>query len=174
MELEGISDKVSGTWSLWRVSLQSESGAEHRFLALFLTDEGRVLLPTARAVWDRLVSVDADAAKLDLKRVSGASALEVYEQLRLQAETQGQRIFDAMESAHRARLDRERTKGEHAFAARRKVIDRLGLSAVRAFRLRQLEEDRRAWDDELFRRSRALPDLTALLVVRIEREGGLS
>ena len=79
-----------------------------------------------------------------------------------------------MVTAHRGRLDRERAKGELAFAARRRVIDRLGLTAVRAFRLRQLDDDRLAWEQRLAARERALPDLTALVVLRIEREGALS
>ncbi len=174
IELDGISDKVSGTWSLWRVSLQTDEVAEHRYMPLFINDDGRVLLPTARAAWDRLIAADIDGARLDVHRTTGEAAAELFRHVRDHAETQGQRLFETMVAAHRGRLDRERTKGELAFAARRRMIDRLGLSAVRSFRLRQLDEDRAAWEQRLTARERALPDLTALVVLRIEREGTLS
>lgn len=173
IELDGISDKVAGTWSLWRVSLQTDEVAEHRYMPLFVTDDGRVLLPTARAAWDRLIAADIEAVKLDVQRISGEPAAELFHRVRHHAEVHGQRLFDAMVAAHRGRLDRERTKGELAFAARRRMIDRLGLSTVRAFRLRQLDDDRQVWEQRLAARERALPDLTALLLVRIEREGTL-
>src|SRR5262249_20336586 len=52
-----ISDKVGGIWSLWRISLQTESSREQRCMAIFLTEDGRSFLPTARAVWDRLIEL---------------------------------------------------------------------------------------------------------------------
>src|SRR5690606_33671858 len=108
IELDGISDKVSGTWSLWRVSLQTDEVAEHRYMPLFLNDDGRVLLPTARAAWDRLIAADIDGARLDVHRTTGEAAAELFRRLRDHAETHGQRLFEAMVAAHRGRLDRER------------------------------------------------------------------
>jgi hypothetical protein len=107
-------------------------------------------------------------------RTNGEAAADLFQRVRDHAETHGQRLFETMVASHRGRLERERTKGELAFAARRRVIDRLGLSAVRSFRLRQLDEDRAAWEQRLTARERTLPDLTALVVVRIEREGTLA
>ncbi len=173
LTLDGISDKVAGTWSLWRVSLQTDERAEHRYLPLFVTDDERVLLPTARVAWDRLIAADMEAARIDAQHTVGSPAEALFHRIRHHAEVHGQRLFEAMVAGHRGRLDRERTKGDLAFGARRRVIDRLGLSTVRGFRLRQLEEERREWEQRLSARAQVLPDLTALLLVRIERAGGL-
>lgn len=58
IDLPGISEKVGGVWSLWRVTLQTSEGKTQRILPVFVSDEGRILAPTARAVWDRLLERD--------------------------------------------------------------------------------------------------------------------
>jgi len=172
LELPAISDKVSGTWSLWRVSLYTDRGAQHRFMPLFITDDNLPLVPTARAVWDRLIAADLDALVVKPQQITGDAACECYRRQRNLAEEQGRGIFEALETAHGAKLERERTRGEHAFAARGRVIERLGLPTVRSFRLRKLAEDRRAWEEDLAQRECALPELAALIILRIERFGG--
>ena len=54
-----VSDKTTGVWSLWRISLHTAGGREQRFLALFVSDDGRVFGPTARTIWDRLIDLPA-------------------------------------------------------------------------------------------------------------------
>ncbi len=174
MELPGISDKVAGTWSLWRVSIQSNDGAEHRYMPLFVTDDHRVLGPTARAVWDRLIAADLDETPVRVGVAVGGDAVALFERVRAEAERHGQTVFDTLLGAHRERLARERTRGEQGFAARRRIIDRLGLSTVRTFRLRQLEEERRAWEARQAARADTLPDLAAVIVVRIGASGEIA
>ena len=174
MELPGISDKVAGTWSLWQVSIQSQDGADHRYMPLFVTDDHRVLGPTARAVWDRLIAADLDELPIRAGGTGGAEAAALFERVRAEAERHGQPLFDTMLATHRERLARERTRGEQGFTARRRIIDRLGLSTVRTYRLRQLEEERRAWEARQAARAEALPDLAAVMVVRIGPNGELA
>ncbi|MBT3290786.1 MAG: hypothetical protein HN380_25805 [Victivallales bacterium] len=57
--LDGVSDKVSGTWSLWRIALRTAENRSQRVMALFVSDEGRAMAPTARVVWDRLIGLGA-------------------------------------------------------------------------------------------------------------------
>ena len=54
------------------------------------------------------------------------------------------------------------------FAARRRVIERIGLPQVRARRLAQLVTEEAAWDAELSAREHALPELAALTVIRVD------
>ena len=173
VELPGISARVSGTWSLWRISLRSPDGAHHRFLPMFLSDDGRALQPTARAVWDAVIASNTSELRMDVQAVSGQAAEALFAQLQDMAEQSGKRIFEELRAVHTARLKRERTRGEHAFAARQRVIERVGLPNVRAFRVRQMAEDRAIWETKLAERERALPDLTALIVLRVEAEGAI-
>jgi hypothetical protein len=62
---------------------------------------------------------------------------------------------------------RDRKKAAHAFSSRRRAIERLGLPQVRAHRLRILGDEEQAWARELALRETALPDLAAVLMVRV-------
>src|SRR5260221_2786705 len=70
-----VSDKTSGTWSLWRISLHTIGGREQRFHALFLTEDGRVFEPTARTIWDRLIDLP-NGLNQGNGEVSGALAVD--------------------------------------------------------------------------------------------------
>jgi hypothetical protein len=165
-----ISNKVSGYWSLWQISLQTVSDRETRCLAVFLTLDGRSFLPTARAIWDRLIELPKGLS-LEQEWLRGDTAVSAYEASRNAADKQGSTIFHELCSGHRQSVARERRKGLQAFAARRRAIERLGLPQVRARRLGQLDEEERAWKGELSAREAALPDLAAILLVHIVRAG---
>ena len=168
--IPGVSEKVSGIWSLWRVSLQVGDGHRQRFLAVFLASDGRVLAPTARTVWDRLVEL-GDDIKATPALLSGAGAAEAYRATRRAAEEQGAPLFDELVTNQREALERERKKGAYAFATRRRAIERIGLPEVRAWRLRQLAAEEREWKLEMDARDTVLPELTCVAMTSVEERG---
>jgi len=93
---------------------------------------------------------------------------QAFERLREAAEQQGKTIYDEQVAAHRDRLAREREKAEYAFAARRRVIERIGLPQVRNHRLSLLEQEEERFREQLERRAQILPEMTPLLLVRVE------
>lgn len=77
-------------------------------------------------------------------------------------------LYDQLRQSHEERLRREREKGEVSFGARRRAIARLGLASVRAHRLAQLETEERAWQERLERETAVSPELSPILLVRVE------
>ena len=167
--LPGISDKVGGLWSLWRVTLQTSEGQTQRILPIFVSDEGRVLNPTARAVWDRLLEQDHSQLEVVAPSEDEASCA-AYEACRSAAELQGRDVFRELSAKHAERIGRERRKGTRAFEARRRAIDRIGLTQVKQYRVSQLEKERQAWDERMRQLDTALPELTAVVLVRVLRQ----
>jgi hypothetical protein len=165
-----VSDKTAGVWSLWRISLHTAGGREQRFLALFVSEDGRVFGPTARTIWDRLIDLPVGVSQ-GTDDLSGAPALQAFNASRSAAESQGAAVFDELLAAHQLSIVRERKKGGHAFASRRRAIERLGLPQVRSYRLRILTDEEQAWSRELTAREMALPDLAAVLMVRVAPMG---
>jgi hypothetical protein len=165
-----VSNKISGLWSLWRISLHTTGGREQRFLALFLAEDGRVFGPAARTIWERLIDLP-DGLSQAGEEISGSAAVDAFYSCRKAIEAQGAPIFEELAAAHQMNIMRERKKGAHAFASRRRAIERLGLPQVRAHRLRTLEEDNQAWNRELTTREAALPDLAAVLMARVSPMG---
>jgi len=165
-----VSDKTTGVWSLWRISLHTAGGREQRFLALFVSDDGRVFGPTARTIWDRFIDLPAGLSQAT-DDLFGEFASRAYETSRAAAEAQGAAVFEELLGDHKLTIVRERKKGGHAFASRRRAIERLGLPQVRSYRLRILADEEQAWNRELVARETALPDLAAVLMVRIAPMG---
>ena len=104
--VDGVSDKVSGWWSLWRITLQSEDERERRLLPLFVDDNSRTLAPTARTVWDALIDGR-------FERRDGATTDDpaVLERLRGVASERGEQLFRELATRHEERIARERKKG---------------------------------------------------------------
>ena len=166
-----VSDKTSGFWSLWRISLHTVRGREQRFLAIFLAEDGRVFGPTARTIWERLINIP-NGLNESGEEFSGPAAIDAFDASRKAAEAQGAAVFEEMAAAHQMGIMRERKKGAHAFSSRRRAIERLGLPQVRAHRIRILEDEEQVWSQELALREAALPDLAAVLMVRVAPTGG--
>jgi hypothetical protein len=166
IQVPDVSDKTSGFWSLWRISLHTAGGREQRFLALFLAEDGRVFGPAARTIWERLIDLPNGLSQAG-EEISGSTAVDAFDASRKAAEAQGAAVFDELAAAHQMSIMRERKKGTHAFSSRRRAIERLGLPQVRAHRLRILGDEEQAWTRELAAREAALPDLAAVLMVRV-------
>ena len=55
-----------------------------------------------------------------------------------------------------------------SLGARRRAIERIGLPAVRAHRMAQIEEEQRAWRDRLQSQARVTPEMAPLIIVHLE------
>lgn len=174
VRIPGVSDKVGGYWSLWRVGLSSVEGREQRVLPIFVTAEGQPLLPTARVVWDRLIELAEGVQLLPADATSDAAVRQAFEASRIAAEQQGKASFQELLHGHRERLAMASRKMQVGFAARRRMIEKLGLPQVREHRLMQLAEEESAWQRELAGREHSLPELSPLLLIAVVRSGAAS
>ena len=132
-------------------------------MALFLHADGRLLLPTARHIWDQILSHETEV----VGHIQGAEAHHAFARLREAAETQGQSIYDELVLAHRDYCACAREKGEYAFAAQQRAVERIGLPAVRHYRLAQLAHEEQAWREQLSCMAEVQPELIPLLIVQV-------
>lgn len=163
MQFADVPSEITGWWALFRVTGRATDWTEHRLLPLFLHDDGRVLPPTARRLWDRLLEEHHE----DISLVEGKAAEEAHTAVMQAAEEHGKIVYDALLHDHRDRLERERAKGLTAFQSRRRAINRIGVPAVRTHRLAELEVEERAWREKLGQRAEIMPELTPILIVRV-------
>jgi superfamily II DNA/RNA helicase len=68
----------------------------------------------------------------------------------------------------RAHIARERQKANHAFAVRRRMIERIGLPEVPNYRLNLLAQEENVFHEQLDRKIRAFPEMMPLLILRVE------
>jgi SNF2 family DNA or RNA helicase len=171
--LSGLPANISGLWGLFEIRLQAgmhqKTGLlripmlRRGYVAVFLSEEGKLFLPTARHIWDALQTVEAEVqATLDQDE-----SVAAHERLQIAAEQAGQELFDALQQAHLASVAREEERGIISFAARRKAIERVGLPDVRQFRLSRCDADESEWRHELQSARQIVPEIRPLLMLRI-------
>jgi SNF2 family DNA or RNA helicase len=160
----GLAPEIMGFWSLWRISISTADWNRHRIMPLFLADDGRVFAPTARHIWDQLLVTKPTI----LTSLGIEISYQAFERLQEVAEQQGKTIYDELVQAHQERLAREREKGEYAFAARRRAIQRIGLPQVRNYRLNLLAQEEQNFQEQMEHRAQAYPEMVPLLVIRVE------
>ncbi len=161
--LPGLPPEVQGFWSLWQISILAADWRKQRILPLFLHDNGRVLQPTARYIWDKLLT---DAIDLH-HQIAGQEARQIYERVWLSAKMQGKASYEELAQLHQSYLQREREKAVLLFAARRRAVSRVGLTSVKAHRLALIDQEERHWRAQLDKRAQINPDMYPLLIIRV-------
>lgn len=168
IRVTGLPDSVNGIWSLWEIGLAAPGANRKRFLPVFINDDGRPFVPTAKRVWDLLltetVSVQSVADAEDSARWFEASFAV--------AGAQGEALFAVLADEHRVRIKEERDRATYAFDARNQAIGRIGLPAVRQFRRRRLQSEHEARLAALDDMKSSVPELNAVAMVRIDATAG--
>lgn len=163
IRVTGLPDSVRGIWSLWEISLAAEGLSRKRFLPVFINEEGRPFVPTAKRVWDLLLT-----ETVDVHAVTGSEeSVKWFEASHVAASTQGERIFTELLTEHRARLKEERERALYAFEVRGQAIGRIGLPAVREHRRKRLQQEHDARMAALDEMEASVPDLNAVMMVRV-------
>ncbi|TBN37285.1 helicase [Paracoccus subflavus] len=165
--ITGLPASVRGVWSLWEISLSADDFSRRRFLSVFVNDEGRTFLPTAKRVWDLLLTERVET----VGAVTADDASYCFDRSRNAALAQGERIFADLVEEHRARIEEERERAKYAYDARHQAIGRVGLQTVRDYRRKRLRADHDARMARLDAAEAYTPDLNAVLILRVGEPG---
>lgn len=162
VRITGLPDSVRGVWSLWEISLSADDFSRRRFLSVFVNDEGRTFLPTAKRIWDLLLTEQVEP----VGSISAEDA-DWFARSRGAALAQGERMFTDLVEEHRTRIQEERERAKYAYDARHQAIGRVGLQTVRDFRRKRLQADHDARMTQLDAADAYIPDLNAVLMLRV-------
>ena len=135
-------------------------------LPLFLHQDGRLLDPTARWLWDHLLRPMTVISVGEPLR--GAEAMDAMLHLTAAAEQRGGPVYAELVARLSGQLSTERARGSEAYAARRAALERIGLANVRRARLAELAAEARQWRDELAAREQVQPALRPLVLLAVE------
>jgi SNF2 family DNA or RNA helicase len=162
VRISGLPETVTGVWSLWEISLSADTFSRKRFLPIFVNDAGRAFLPTARRIWDLLLTERMEL----VEALAPADSLN-WDQSLAAATVQGEQHIRELIELHRTRLQEARERARYAFEARDQAIRRIGLPAVRAYRRRRLEQEHRERMATLDAAETSLPGLNAIMMLRV-------
>ena len=155
---------VRGYWSLWQISLGTPEVGRYRIMPLFLNEDGRTLGPTARFVWDQIMAGQADVPR----HIDDDGVQDAFSRTQEAARERGRSLYRELARTHREALAKERRGGEQAFEARKRKIERVGLSEVRNHRMARLRREASSWRRELAERADAAPGLVPLVLAFVE------
>jgi len=167
VRIPGVASEIQGYWSIWRISISTMECNRIRILPIFLAKDGRILVPTARHIWDQLLGSDSQVLSFMNLESSG----NIYDRLQQAAEDHGSTIYQSLLHEHRSGLAREKEKTAYAFSARHRSIERIGLPQVRDHRLSLLAQEEREMAEQFRRKSEVLPEMIPLLLIRVEGSG---
>jgi hypothetical protein len=162
-KIAGLPDNLQGVWSLWEISLSAVGFSRRRFLPVFSTDEGRNYVPTAKRIWDLLLTEKVEV----LGATPGEHSEGWFDVSMDAAKTQGERVLAALVEEQKTQLREERDRAQYAYDARFQAIGRIGLPQVREHRRKRLKAEHDARMAALDDAEATVPDLNAVLMVRI-------
>jgi len=168
VEVGGLPDTVRGVWSLWQIGLSAEDFGRRRFLAVFVSDEGRMFMPTARRIWDLLVTERIRLVGLSSEKVPG----RWFHDAKRAAVSNGEQVFAELAEEHAARIREERDRARHAYEVRYQAIGRIGLPSVREYRRRRLRAEHETRMARLDAAEIRVPDLHSVLMLRVGGPAG--
>jgi superfamily II DNA or RNA helicase len=167
---------ITGLWGLFEIRLQAGIHLKNislripmvrrGYISVFLSEEGKLFLPTARYIWDTLQTAEPQV----LNALDSDSSFENYERLLDAAEKAGQELFDTLQQEHVSSLNREEDRAMVAFSSKRKAIEKVGLPEVRQYRLSQYDIEEAEWRKELHSARQIVPEIRPLLMMRIVKE----
>lgn len=163
VKIAGLPEAVQGVWSLWEISLCAAELSRKRFLPVFATDDGRTFVPTAKRIWDLLLTEAVEISGT----VNTEQAVQWFEDSMTAARIQGERIFSELLGEHRSQLKDERERAKYAYEARYQAIGRIGLPAVREHRRKRLDAEHQVRMAALDDAETSVPDLNAVMMLRV-------
>ncbi len=173
VQIEELPHNISGYWGLYEIGLKTNlssskyvrvSVAKRDFITLFISDDGKLFLPTARHIWDVLQT--ANVKMID--SITNDETELIYANILSKAEEVGYDTYKALQNHHLNALEKEEDRGNHAFQTRQKAIMKLGLEEVKNYRLKKLDNEKKIWEDELNALRQIIPDIKPLIIMKID------
>ena len=171
--VSGLPSSITGQWGLFEIRLQAGMHQESQslripmvrrgYVSVFLSEEGKLFLPTARHIWDALQTAEPQV----MDTLSLEESTTAYERLQEAAEQAGHELFDSLQQKHLSSVAREEERGMVAFGSRRKAIERVGLPEVRQYRLARCDAEEAEWRNELQSARQIVPEIRPLLMLKI-------
>jgi hypothetical protein len=168
VNLEGLTGDISGYWSLWKISGYTDTWHANRFIPVFLHHDGRVLMPTARRIWELLLSQDIEIAN---NTSQGNESNDIHTRLHAAAEKECLSYYQELVSKHTEFVRQKNDNKEYSFSAMRRAVERIGLPEVRMHRLMLIEKEQQKWESELMCAHSITPALVCLLILQCKGAG---
>ncbi len=174
--VSGLPSGINGLWGLFEVRIQAGMHQKvhslriplvrRGYVAVFLKEEDKIFLPTARHTWDLLQTEELRV----LDTLTPDESTVAYERLHAAAVKAGRELFESLQQEHRSSIAREEERGLGSFESRQRAIERVGLPEVRQYRQALINAEKAEWRNELESAREILPEIRPLILMQIKEE----
>ena len=171
--IPGIPEKATGFFGLFEVGISYRVDSQTSTLRMpqqrriispiFVSDDGKVFIPTAQRIWDKLVSENIGVEEF----LSEEESEQAYEKILELMQKRGETDYQQLRQEHHLWLENEKERGQTYFSAKENGIMKIGLPEVRNYRLNKLSEERKLWSTELEGAAAVIPTLKVVLLLRV-------
>ena len=161
--LKDLDFNIKGTWSLWKVGIFGNNKIMKIF-PLFISDDGKILKPTATFVWDLLLQnseftiSDSISSELD------------FEKSHYSASEQGKQIFSNLQKEFENNTVKEQQKMDSFFSYQREVTNKIALENVRKKRLTDIDLEEQKFQDQINQIKQINPEFNPLIILQVQGE----
>jgi SNF2 family DNA or RNA helicase len=161
-----LSQKITGYFSLWKISIKNNDRRSIQVFPLFVTSDGKTLKTTAHHIWEILLD---NNARTDFIQNRGFSTDQnLYGFIFENAKEVGKEHFIELKQKYTEYLEKEKEKWSYSFRVRREAINRIGLTNVREKRRKELDNEEAKWQSAFQQKEFIFPELEPLLMVQVE------
>ena len=154
--------ETAGYLTIWKVSALNERESKVTYSAQFVSNQGRVFVPYANALWNKLVQ-DANA----FQQVSWETACSDFES-NTQLHNNLYAVFHRMEEGIMTGLQTIAEKKLKALDFTEQRLSRIGIENIRLAKMRRLKEEREVWMDTFRKSAHVVPEVKHILTVKID------
>ena len=154
--------ETAGYLTIWKVSALNERESKVTYSAQFVSNQGRVFVPYANALWNKLVQ-DANA----FQQVSWETVCPDFES-NTQLHNNLYAVFHRMEEGIMTGLQTIAEKKLKALDFSEQRLSRIGIENIRLAKMRRLKEEREVWMDTFRKSAHVVPEVKHILTVKID------
>ena len=154
--------ETEGYLTIWKVSALNERESKVTYSAQFVSNQGRVFVPYANALWNKLVQ-DANA----FQQVSWETVCPDFES-NTQLHNNLYAVFHRMEEGIMTGLQTIAEKKLRALDFTEQRLSRIGIENIRLAKMRRLKEEREVWMDTFRKSAHVVPEVKHILTVKID------
>ena len=154
--------ETAGYLTIWKVSALNERESKVTYSAQFVSNQGRVFVPYANALWNKLVQ-DANA----FQQVSWETVCPDFES-NTQLHNNLYAVFHRMEEGIMTGLQTIAEKKLRALDFTEQRLSRIGIENIRLAKMRRLKDEREVWMDTFRKSAHVVPEVKHILTVKID------
>jgi superfamily II DNA or RNA helicase len=161
-------NSASGHWSLWNLEVKNQFESRMAIIPIFISTEGVHYSAFAQSVWDKLIQ------EYDYFDCIGALPVEESKDVFYEISDKSEKIlqlkYEEFEKNLIANTEKIRANKEKSFAFQERQMNKIGIENIRQSRLNRLFREKENWVETFSSAKQIVPDLTCLLMVKIENE----